>query len=88
MKPKLFLNKCEEIYKFIDEDAPWDVASKILLYSRELLVENVIEIIGGKEKRNITIYNQFLEKQNFIDAELEFCLRRFMQTFRLAGVES
>jgi hypothetical protein len=46
------LNKCEEIYKFIDEVAPWDVASKILLYSRELLVENVIEIIGGKEKRN------------------------------------
>jgi hypothetical protein len=52
LKPKLFLNKCEESYKFIDEDAPWDVASKILLYSRELLVENVIEIIGGKEKRN------------------------------------
>ena len=53
----MFLNKCEEIYKFIDEDAPWDVAAKILLYSRELLVENVIEIIGGKEKRNQTIYN-------------------------------
>ena len=50
MKPKLFLNKCEEIYKFIDEDAPWDVASKILLYSSELLVENVIEIIGGENK--------------------------------------
>jgi Sec7-like guanine-nucleotide exchange factor len=84
----LFLNKCEEIYKFIDEIAPWDVASKILLYSRELLVENVIEIIGGKEKRNQNIYNQFLEKQDFRDAELEFSLRRFMQTFRLAGVES
>lgn len=29
-----------------------------------------------------------MEKQDFKDAELEFSLRRFMQTFRLAGVES
>ena len=82
------MNKCQEIYKFIDEDAPWDVASKILLYSREPSVENVTEIIGGKESRNSKIFNKFLEKQDFRDGDLELCVRRFLQTFRLAGVES
>ena len=82
------MNKCQEIYKFIDEDAPWDVASKILIYSREPSVENVTEIIGGKESRNSKIFNKFLEKQDFRDGDLELCIRRFLQTFRLAGVES
>ena len=82
------MNKCQEIYKFIDEDAPWDVASKILLYSREPSVENVTEIIGGKESRNSKIFNKFLDKQDFRDGDLELCIRRFLQTFRLAGVES
>ena len=50
------MNKCQEIYKFIDEEAPWDIASKILLYSRELNVDMVIEILGGKEERNKAIY--------------------------------
>ena len=82
------MNKCQEIYKFIDEDTPWDIASKILLYSREPSVENVTEIIGGKEARNAKIFSKFLEKQDFRDGNLELCIRRFMQTFRLAGVES
>ena len=88
IKPKLFLNKCQDIYKYIDENAPWDIASKILLYSRELVVENVTEIVGGKEERNKVIFDYFLEKQDFSDCDLEQCLRRTMQTFRLAGVES
>lgn len=61
-KPKLFLNKCQEIYKFIDDDAPWDIASKILLYSREPIVEHITEIIGGKEARNGKIFQHFLQK--------------------------
>ena len=88
MKPKLFLNKCHETYKFIDEQTPWEIASKILLFSRQLLVEHVTEIIGGKEDRNKVIYDLFLDKQDFSDFDLEKTLRRTMQTFRLAGVES
>jgi Sec7-like guanine-nucleotide exchange factor len=88
IKPKLFLNKCEEIYKFIDEKAPWDIASKILLYSREVTVEHVTEIIGGKEARNKEVYQQFLDKQDFSDNDLLLSFRKSMQTFRLAGVES
>jgi Sec7-like guanine-nucleotide exchange factor len=88
VKPKLFLNKCEEIYRYIEESAPWEVAAKILLYSREIKVEHVTEIVGGKEDRNIHIYSAFLNRQDFRDKNLELSLRRLMQTFRMAGVES
>ena len=56
------MNKCKEQYGFIDDDAPWEVASKILLYSREVSVEHVTEIVGGKEDRNKLIYASFLDK--------------------------
>lgn len=88
VKPKLFLNKCEDLYKFIDADAPWDIAAKILLYSREMVVEHVTEIVGGREDRNLKIYKSFLEKQCMGGLSLENALRRTMQTFRMAGVES
>ena len=88
IKPKLFLNKCKEQYGFIDDEAPWEVASKILLYSREVSVEHVTEIVGGKEDRNKLIYASFLDKHDWRDCNLEHSLRRVMQTFRLAGVES
>jgi hypothetical protein len=42
-----------------------------LLYSRELSVEHVTEIIGGKEERNKIIYDLFLDKQDFRDCNLE-----------------
>jgi Sec7-like guanine-nucleotide exchange factor len=74
--------------QFIDDEAPWDIASKILLYSRELTVEMITEILGGKEDRNKKIYGHFLDKQDWRDNSLEMGLRRVMQTFRLAGVES
>ena len=79
---------CHENYQFIDEEAPWDIASKILLYSRELIVEHITEILGGKEDRNKKVYAHFLNKQDWRDNSLEKGLRRVMQTFRLAGVES
>lgn len=88
IKTKLFLNKCQELYGHIDKEAPWEIASKILLYSREMVVEHVTEILGGKEDRNKAIYGYFLDKQDFRDNSLEKSLRRVMQTFRLAGVES
>jgi Sec7-like guanine-nucleotide exchange factor len=88
IKPKLFLNKCQEIYGLVDKEAPWDIASKILLFSRELIVEHVTEILGGKEDRNKAIYAHFLDKQDWRDRSLLNSLRRVMQTFRLAGVES
>jgi len=58
------------------------------MYSRELNVEHITEILGGKEDRNKAIYAHFLDKQDFRDQSLEKSFRRVMQTLRLAGVES
>ena len=77
-----------DLYKFIDEEAPWEIASKLLLFSREITVEHVTEILGGKEDKHKKIYKHFLEKHNWNDNNLELCMRRVLQTFRLAGVES
>ena len=87
-KPKAFLNQCKDLYGNIDKSTPWDIASKILLYSRLINVEHVTEVIGGKEERNKEIFDLFLDKQDFGDGNLENCLRRIMMSFRLAGVES
>ena len=53
-----------------------------------MTVENVTEILGGKEDKHKKIYKHFLEKHNWFDNNLELCMRRVLQTFRLAGVES
>jgi hypothetical protein len=78
IKPKLFLNKCQELYGMVDTEAPWDIASKILLFSREIIVEHVTEILGGKEDRNKAIYGCYLDKQDFRDNSLEKSFRRVM----------
>jgi len=51
------MNKCSELYKFVDEKTPWDVAGKILLYSRGIDVGQAIEILGGKTDRQKAIYH-------------------------------
>ena len=42
------------------------------------MVEHITEIIGGKEPRNAKIFQQFLQKQDFRDGNLELSVRRFM----------
>jgi Sec7-like guanine-nucleotide exchange factor len=74
----LFLNKCIDLYKFIDEEAPWEIASKLLLFSREMTVEHVTEILGGKEDKNKTIYKLFLDKHDWSDNNLEKSMRRVL----------
>jgi len=49
-----------------------------LLYSRELIVEHITEILGGKEDRNKKVYAHFLNKQDWRDNSLEKGLRRVM----------
>ena len=82
------MNKCQDLYKFISQNTPWEIAAKILLYSREIGVEKVTEIVGGKEEHHGIIFEAFLQRQDFSDQNLEKCFRKTMQTFRLSGVES
>ena len=72
------MNKCSELYKFIDEKTPWEVAGKILLFSRGLNVDQVIEILGGKTDRQKAIYKEFLLKHDWKDNSLEHSIRRIL----------
>jgi hypothetical protein len=39
------------MYKYIDDTTPAQVTSKILLYSRDMQIDKIAEIIGGKDDR-------------------------------------
>lgn len=41
----------DDLYSYMDKETPADVASKMLAYSREVKISNVIEVIGGKDDR-------------------------------------
>jgi Sec7-like guanine-nucleotide exchange factor len=45
-------------------------------------------VIGGKDDRAKRIMDAYLEKMDFRDGSIEHSMRRFLQTFRLAGVDS
>ena len=72
----------------MDPGTPADVASKILAYSREVQIAKVIEVIGGKDDRAKRLLGSYLDKMDFNDCNLEMSMRRFLTTFRLAGVDS
>jgi hypothetical protein len=44
----------------MDEGTPAEVASKILIYSRDVEINKVIEVIGGKDDRAKVILLKFL----------------------------
>ena len=50
-KYKTLLNKLDDLYSYVDQGTPAEVASKILVYSRDVKINNVIEVIGGKDDR-------------------------------------
>jgi Sec7-like guanine-nucleotide exchange factor len=76
------------MYSYMDPGTPADVASKILAYSREVQIAKVIEVIGGKDERAKRLLSSYLNKMDFNDCNLEMSMRRFLTTFRLAGVDS
>ncbi len=51
VKFKNFVKKIEDQYAYIDQQTPAEVASKILVYSREIQNDKIAEIIGGKEEK-------------------------------------
>jgi len=48
VKAKTFMNKCSELYKFIDEKTPWEVAGKILLFIEELMLARLSKLLVAK----------------------------------------
>lgn len=50
-KFKLFMQRAEEQFGFVDAETPYEVAAKILVYSRDIQIDKIAEIIGGKEDK-------------------------------------
>ncbi|CDW90832.1 sec7 domain containing protein [Stylonychia lemnae] len=88
LKFKLFMQKTEEMYAYADDQVQAEVQSKILLFSREILIEKVAEIIGGKEEKYKKLLSSYLDKMDYKESDIDESLRKFLQTFRLAGVDS
>ena len=64
------------------------IAAKVLLNSRRVSLDKIAEIIGGKDDNAKQCLEQYLERQDYADCNLEKSLRGFLQTFRMAGVDS
>ena len=40
------------MYKYIDENTPFEVASKILVHSRMIEIDKIAEVIGKKDDKS------------------------------------
>ena len=64
------------------------LAAKVLLNSRRVSLDKIAEIIGGKDDRAKQVLEEYLERQDYAECNLEVSMRGFLQTFRMAGVDS
>lgn len=71
-----------------EEDQVLAKIAEFLLYSRNIPVESVLELIG--DKRNTSLIGLFMKhfEPIMINKNIEKCLREVFTSFRLAGVES
>ena len=84
-KPKAFFKQISEGF---DSDSVAQVAAKVLLYSRLVDIDKIAECIGGKEDIHKQCLAAYLASQDYSSNDIEICLRSFMQTFRMAGIDS
>lgn len=64
------------------------MGSKILLYSRAVEIDKIAEYLGGKEEKHKNLFQAYLERQDYRENDIEKSLRSFLQTFRMAGIDS
>jgi Sec7-like guanine-nucleotide exchange factor len=64
------------------------VGAKVLLYSRQIEMDKIAECLGGKDDLSKQVMDQYLEMQDYEACQIEVSLRSFMQTFRMAGIDS
>ena len=88
IKPKVFHATVDQVFEHLDEASRTRIEAKILLNSRKVKIDSIAEIIGGKTERAKQTLMSYLERQDYIDSDYEHSLRSFLQTFRMAGVES
>jgi Sec7-like guanine-nucleotide exchange factor len=60
----------------------------VLLSSRIVKIDSIAEIIGGKTDRAKKLLEAYLDRQDYMDCNIEKTLRSFLESFRMAGVDS
>ncbi len=60
----------------------------MLLYSRQVEIDKIAECLGGKEEHHKLCFEEYLERQDYRENDIELSLRSFMQSFRMAGIDS
>ena len=88
LKPKAFFQAIEERYELAEDPMMQKVAAKVLLYSRRVNIDKIAETIGGKDEKSKILLSAYLDRLDYKDCNIEQSLRSFMQTFRMAGVDS
>lgn len=88
VKPKAFFAAIEDTFEGINQDQIVKLASKVLLNSRRVSLDKIAEIIGGKDDRAKLCLDEYLERQDYAECNIEKSMRGFLQTFRMAGVDS
>jgi Sec7-like guanine-nucleotide exchange factor len=64
------------------------VGTKILLYSRAVKIDKLAKCLGGKEKKHKNLFQAYLERQDYRKKNIEKSFRSFLQTFRIAVIDS
>ena len=64
------------------------MSAKVLLFSRLVEIDKIAECIRGKEDLHKQCLAAYLASQDYSSNDIEVCLRSFMQTFRMAGIDS
>ena len=85
MKEKQFFCAISEQF---DEETRAAAAAKVLLYSRLVEIDKIAECLGGKEDHHKRCFEEYLERQDYRQNDIELSLRSFMQSFRMAGIDS
>ena len=89
VKPKAFFGAVEEKYELIDDPQMFKlIAAKVLLHSRKVDIDKIAAIIGEKDDKSKNLLQAYLDRLDYTDCNIEQSLRSFMQTFRMAGVDS
>ena len=64
------------------------MTAKILMYSRQVEIDKIAECLGGKSDASKMVLSNYCSLFDFKDCKIHQSMRAFLQSFRMAGVES
>lgn len=71
MKPKAFFTAIEQGFEGLTMEQTSKLASKVLLNSRRVSLDKIAEIIGGKDDRAKLVLEEYLERQDYAECNIE-----------------